>query len=134
MSRLDESTRRTVRTRADNRCEYCRIHQSHYRITFHVEHIVAKQHLGTDNTDNLAFACHHCNRFKGPNVAGIDEATGELTKLFHPRKDQWALHFSVDKGQIIGLTRVGKTTVQVLNMNAPERTRLRLLLEPEFFA
>ncbi len=130
---MDAKTRSAVRTQANDRCEYCRIHQRYYRFTFHVEHIVAKQHRGTDADDNLALACHYCNRHKGPNLAGIDPSSDKLTRLFHPRTDSWKSHFSLQNGRITGLCDIGRTTVEVLNMNAPERIRLRVLLEPEFF-
>ncbi len=130
---MDAKTRATVQTRADDRCEYCCIHQRYYQFTFHVEHIVAKQHRGTDADDNLALACHYCNRHKGPNLAGIDPNSDELTSLFYPRTDSWTAHFSLQNGRITGLSDVGRTTVEVLSMNAPERIRLRLLLEPDFF-
>jgi len=43
---------------------------------FHVEHIVPKQHSGSDDAENLALACEWRNLHKGPNLAGIDEMTG----------------------------------------------------------
>jgi hypothetical protein len=130
---MDATTRSRVRDRAGNRCEYCRIHQQHYIITFHVEHIVAQQHHGGGDEANLALACHFCNRHKGPNLAGMDPTTGELTRLFNPRTDTWSQHFQIQAGRIIGLTPVGRTTVYVLNMNRPDRVRVRLELEPETF-
>jgi hypothetical protein len=42
---VDTSTRELVWNRAQDRCEYCLIHQDDepfYR--FHVEHVIAKQH------------------------------------------------------------------------------------------
>jgi hypothetical protein len=36
-------------------------------------------------------------------------------------------------GRILGLTPVGRTTVYVLNMNRPDRLRIRVELEPETF-
>jgi hypothetical protein len=48
---MDALTRELVWRRAGQRCEYCRIHQEDepfYR--FHVEHVVAKQHAGSDDT------------------------------------------------------------------------------------
>jgi 5-methylcytosine-specific restriction endonuclease McrA len=122
-----------VRARAGDRCEYCRIHQHHYLITFHIEHIVARQHGGSDNATNLALACHFCNRQKGPNLAGLDPDTGRLTRLFHPRTDVWSAHFQSHAGRRLGRTPVGRTTVRVLNMNQPDRVRLRVELEPEIF-
>lgn len=53
--------------------------------TFSVDHIVARQHGGPTVLENLALACLHCNRHKGPNIAGTDPSTGEIVRLFHPR-------------------------------------------------
>ena len=130
---METATRSQVRARAGDRCEYCRIHQRQYVLTFHVEHIVARQHGGSDDAANLALACHACNRYKGPNLAGLDPDTGHLTRLFHPRTDAWTTHFVLQAGRILGRTPVGRATVQVLNMNQPERVRTRLALEPELF-
>jgi 5-methylcytosine-specific restriction endonuclease McrA len=66
---MDSATRSLVRQRAGNRCEYCLIRQAHYESALHVEHIVAKQHHGADDPENLALACNHCNLHKGPNLA-----------------------------------------------------------------
>jgi len=130
---MDAETKSRVCDRAANRCEYCRIHQQPYLITFHVEHIVAQQHHGGNDESNLALACHVCTRHKGSNVAAMDSTTGELTRLFNPRTDPWNQHFRIQAGRIIGLTPVGRTTVYVLNMNRPDRVRVRLELEPETF-
>lgn len=130
---METTTKAQVRARAGDCCEYCRIPQRHYLITFHVEHIVARQHAGSDDVVNLALACHVCNRYKGPNLAGLDPDTGALTRLFNPRTDDWAAHFRIRAGRILGRTPVGRTTVQVLNLNQPERVRTRLALEPETF-
>jgi hypothetical protein len=94
---------------------------------------VAQQHHGGNDESNLALSCHFCNRHKGLNLAGIDSTTGELTRLFNPRTDTWNQHFLIQAGRIIGLTPVGRTTVYVLNMNRPDRVRVRLELEPETF-
>ena len=62
---MDASTRGLVQRRAGERCEYCRLHQEHSELIHHVEHIVARQHGGSDDPDNLALACHRCNLHKG---------------------------------------------------------------------
>ena len=84
-----------------------------------VDHVVASQHEGGDDASNLALACVHCNLHKGPNIAGRDPQTGELTRLFHPRRDRWKQHFAWQEASLIGLTPVGRTTVHVLAMNDP---------------
>ena len=90
---MDASLRSLVRRRAGNRCEYCLLPQEYSRHTHHIEHVLAKQHGGSDHIDNLALACHRCNLNKGPNLTGIDPETGEIVSLFHPRRDRWAEHF-----------------------------------------
>lgn len=94
-------------------------------LPFHIEHIVPKQHGGTDALENLALACHHRNYHKGPNLTGIDPETGQITPLFHPRCDVWSNHFALRGATIVGLTAVGRTSVRVLDMNSPERVKLR---------
>ncbi len=77
---------------------------------------------------NLALACPHCNRYEGPNIAGLDPLTGQLVRLFHPRRDEWADHFDPDGARINGRTPVGRATFQVLAMNAEGPILLRRLL------
>jgi len=119
-----------VRQRAGDRCEYCRLRQEHDQATFHVEHVVAKQHRGSDDNSNLAIACIHCNLFKGPNIAGLDPETGQVASLYNPRRDVWADHFALLGPLIVGLTPVGRTTVYVLAMNARPQLDLRAALLP----
>jgi hypothetical protein len=54
---------------------------------------MAEKHGSSTGESNLAWACFSCNLHKGPNIAGIDPATGKLTWLFHPRQDAWEQHF-----------------------------------------
>ena len=52
---MDEQLRQTVRERADHRCEYCCLPQdAEPFFVYHVEHIVARQHGGSDDNENLA--------------------------------------------------------------------------------
>jgi hypothetical protein len=123
---IDAATRRLVRERARNRCEYCGLFQAHLTFTaFHIEHIIARQHGGGDEPDNLALACYHCNWHKGTNLTGIDPATNAIVPLFHPRRDVWQEHFAVQDILIVGSTSTGRTTVRVLNMNAVDHVQLR---------
>lgn len=95
------------------------------RERFQIEHILAHQHRGDDDFDNLALACVRCNLHKGPNVAGYDPLTNALVPLFHPRCDTWREHFAWAGATVNGMTPVGRTTVAILNMNAPQRVSLR---------
>ncbi len=97
-----------VRERAAGCCEYCRLLSVAHPALFQIDHIVARQHVGGDGLDNLAFACIHCNRYKRPNIAGIDPDTGEVTRLFNPRKDEWSRHFRWNGPEIVPLTPVAQ--------------------------
>jgi hypothetical protein len=58
----------------------------------------------------------------------LDPETKVLTRLFHPRDDQWDDHFAWNGPVLTGRTAIGRTTIDVLFMNAPERVELRMLL------
>ncbi len=126
---MDAALRQWVRDRANNQCEYCGLQQRQAPFAlFHVDHIVARQHGGTDAPENLALACHRCNRHKGPNLTSIDPDSNQIIRLFNPRRDVWHEHFALQGPLIIGLTAVGRATVHVLAMNAPDRIQLRIEL------
>lgn len=121
-----------VRTRARQRCEYCLAPQAGFHRSFHIEHVIAKQHGGTDEVATLALACWECNFRKGPNLAGLDPESRSMVRLFHPRVDRWAEHFSLShldpaerRAEIGGLTPMGRATVRLLDFNGRLRPGLR---------
>ena len=122
---------RQVRRRAGERCEYCHLPTSVYPWPFHVDHIIARQHGGLTVLDNLALSCLHCNRHKGPNIAGTDPRTGEVVRLFHPRNDQWSVHFEWRGPVLFGRTAIGRVTVHVLSINDPDFLAVREQLMQE---
>jgi len=124
---MDAETRASVRRRAAECCEYCQRRQiDSPLILLQIEHIIARKHGGPDSLDNLALACADCNLHKGSNLSGIDPESGQLTPLYHPRRDLWHEHFAWADLRIIGLTAVGRTTVRVLDLNAPARLQVRM--------
>ncbi|GMU83927.1 MAG: hypothetical protein AMXMBFR47_37970 [Planctomycetota bacterium] len=103
---------------------------------FHVDHIIARQHLDewSDSPDSLAWACSECNYHKGPNLVSIDPDSRELAALFNPRRDKWDAHFTIERGIVVGVTPTGRATARLLNMNAHRLVRLRLeLIEQSAF-
>src|SRR5207249_4952121 len=94
-------------------------------LRFHTEHVVARQHSGADDRDNLALACPHSNLHKGTNVAGIDPESGTLHPPFNPRRDRWNDHFAGDGPTILGLSPTGRITADLLAFNADDRIELR---------
>lgn len=122
---MDESLTRAVRERTGQACEYCQLPEALYDGTFEVEHVVPRQHGGHTRLSNLAYACLHDNRHKGPNLTGIDPKTKKLTTLFNPRRHKWSRHFRWDGSHLLGRTPIGRVTVYVLAMNDPVRVEFR---------
>ncbi len=58
---MDTALAAHVRARAANRCEYCRFHQDHSVVRFHIEHIIPRKHGGDTVSGNLALACSQWN-------------------------------------------------------------------------
>jgi hypothetical protein len=76
----------------------------------------------------LALACTLCNKHKGSDLASIDPDTGEITPLYHPRRDRWPEHFCLKGAEYAPLTPVGRVTVRLLQLNRGDRTKERQLL------
>lgn len=125
MSWIPVTMRAAVRERASGRCEYCLVGDEDVLIPHEPDHVVAEQHGGATSLENLALACFHCNRLKGPNLASMDPDTHQLATLFQPRTQTWGEHFALSAALLVGLTPTGRATVFLLRLNAPDRVRLR---------
>lgn len=117
--------------RAAHRCEYCRFPHACAELPFEVDHIIARKHRGETASDNLALTCFYCNSYKGPNIAGIDPETDATTPLFHPRRDAWVDHFRWNGPELVGMTAIGRTTIDVLRINHPDALAVRASLIEE---
>jgi hypothetical protein len=124
--------RQLVRERAGQRCEYCRLPDfAAPASTFHVEHVIARQHGGADALENCCWSCHRCNLHKGPNLSGRDPFTRNVVRLFDPRRQAWKRHFEWRGAVLVGRTQTGRATVVVLDINDPQRVALRRILREE---
>ncbi len=126
---MERATRALVWQRAGSRCEYGRLLQSDTPFrTFHIDHIVARKHGGSDDPGNLALACDRCSLHKGSNLSGVDDHTDQVVSLFHPRTQVWQDHFGLEQARIVGRTPTGRATARVCSMNSARRLQLRLAL------
>lgn len=135
MSEFSTAIRQFVALRADFRCEYCRKPEIISNFAFHLEHIISRQHKGSDHLDNLAYACSFCNWKKGPNIATLLVEQGPILPLFHPRQDIWNEHFKVSfSGIIEAKTDIGEGTLRLLEFNSMDRVLERkMLIELGFY-
>jgi len=127
---MEIETQATVWERARGRCEYCgKPQRDAGLVQFHIEHIYARKHGGTDELQNLCLSCADCNWAKGSNLSGLVD--GKIVPLFHPRRQTWTRHFHWDGAILVGRTLCGKATIHVLNINAARRVRMRRILIDE---
>ena len=120
-SRIAPALRRFVVERAKGCCEYYLLHQDDTDFTHHVDHVIARKHGGQTEAGNLALACMECNLRKGSDLTAVDPTEGTVVPLFNPRSQDWAEHFSLAEGAVVGNTATGRATVALLRMNDPAR-------------
>ncbi len=128
---MNKALEQLVWRRARGRCEYCYLPHEHSCIPFEIDHIIARKHGGRTIASNCAVSCFYCNTFKGPNLSGIDDETGKIVRLFHPRRHKWSAHFTWDGPVLIGKSSIGRATIAVLQINQPDAIAAREALIAE---
>ena len=128
-TRIPAALRRLVRARAQESCEYCLIPEIASFAPHELDHVIAEKHGGETVEGNLALACNPCNEHKGSDLSSIDPETGEIVRLYQPRRDVWQDHFRLEDGAIIPITDIGRVTVRLLQMNRSVRVQERQLAE-----
>ena len=118
---IPKALRDRIAAQARFRCGYCLTSERIVGAPMEIDHIVPESLGGATEEENLWLACSLCNDHKGNRIAGIDPLTGEVARLFDPRRQVWREHFmwTEDGERIIGLTPVGRATVVALNLNRP---------------
>jgi hypothetical protein len=119
--RVTAFLRLLVATRADALCEYCLIAEEDTFFGCEVDHILSVKHGGQTESDNLAYACAFCNRYKGSDIASLSQPTGALVRFFNPRLDRWSEHFQLRAFSIMPLTEIGDATARILRFNDSTR-------------
>lgn len=117
--KVSTKLRQTITNRAKRHCEYCLMPLDFSHDPFEAEHNIPISKSGKTESNNLAFACRGCNLHKSDKILGFDSVSDEIVRLFNPRKDAWNENFGWAKNftVIIGLTPIGRATVEVLNLN-----------------
>ena len=116
---IPHALRQRVREVARDRCGYCLSSQHYVMAKLEIEHIIPRALGGTDEESNLWLSCGLCNRYKGTRMTGIDPLDQGQVELFNPRIQVWSEHFrwSSDGTRILGLTAVGRATIDALRLN-----------------
>jgi hypothetical protein len=116
---ISSASRQHIRERANCLCEYCHSSEEASASLFTFDHLLPRSLGGNDTKENLALACHRCNGRRYNFMDGLDPETGAVVSLFNPRLDNWCQHFiwSADGQRILGITPMGRATVERLDMN-----------------
>jgi len=128
--RVTAEQKKAVAKRANQCCEYCRSQLRFAMQPFSIEHIIPKSQDGETNLDNLALSCQGCNNHKYNKTEGVEKISGDVVSLYHPRQHQWKTHFAWndDFSLVIGLTPIGRVTVETLRLNRTGVVNLRRVL------
>ncbi|MCI4667618.1 MAG: HNH endonuclease [Bacteroidia bacterium] len=126
--RISKKDREFVKEQANFTCEYCLLHQEDAFFTFHIDHIISLKHGGSNSRENFCLACLYCNLNKGSNVGTVLPPGDRFLPLYHPRKQRWSDHFSIEDILIKPLSEIGEATIKVLDFNHEDRLRERELL------
>lgn len=118
MAYIPDQLREQVIVRAKERCEYCQTQQV-IVISMEIDHMLPQSAGGKTELENLCYACISCNGSKLNAQVGIDPDTGENVPLFNPRTQSWLEQFrwSEDGLYLIGITAIGRATINRLRMN-----------------
>ena len=121
--------RRRVRQQARNRCGYCLASQYLLNCPLELDHLIPPGHGGSDDEENLWLACSLCNTFKSDQVEAGDRLTGQVVRLYNPRRDRWSDHFqwSSDGILIVGRTPIGRASVDALQLNNEYAVNVRAI-------
>lgn len=125
--KISPEIQRLVRQRANHLCEYCHTSERWQYVQFTVDHVIPLARGGSDDPDNLALACFHCNRRKADKLTAPDPDSGQEVPLFNPCREAWEKHFiwSSDGLFVIGLTPIGQATVEALELNRERAVNIR---------
>ncbi len=130
MQLFSTATKKMVVSRANHLCEYCCALASYSVQPFVIEHILPISKNGTNDLENLAYACGGCNGSKYNKTHSIDPISTALVPLFNPREMTWDDHFvwSEDFIEMLGVSSTGRATIETLQLNRNGVKNLRKLL------
>lgn len=116
--------------RSKGHCEYCKCPSTFSTELFSIEHIIPRSKNGSNELDNLAYACIGCNIYKSDKIEFIDVVSQTISILYNPRKMNWVDHFIWDESLtvMIGKTAIGRATIEGLKLNRLPVKNLRRAL------
>ena len=121
---ITDQTRRNVREQYNFACGYCQIHEIDAGSELEIDHFQPITHGGSDDEDNLIYACPACNRNKASYWPSPN--TPPHMCLLHPVNDSLDIHIKLlQDGHLAGLTPRGWFHIDWLHLNRPQLVAMR---------
>ena len=97
------------------RCGYCGVSEMEVGAELTIDHFHPRSRGGSDDMDNLVYACHACNEFKGDHWE-----PDTVEHILHPLRDELGRHLAEElHGALVGLTPTGQFHIDRLRLNRP---------------
>ena len=123
---VSAEARALVRAAFGGRCGYCGVSETSVGGELEIDHFHPQAAGGSDDIENLVYACTACNRFKG-DYAPLPDAPDSL-RLLRPQRDDLGAHIEETvHGKLLGLTPRGWFHIRRLHLNRPQLVELRHL-------
>lgn len=121
---ISVEVRAEIRNRYHLSCGYCGVSEFEIGSELEIDHFQPISHGGTNEIENLVYACTACNRFKSDYWPTDDDAND--LHLLHPGVDDMSIHIAeTASGRMNGLTKRGWFHIQWLKLNRPQLVILR---------
>lgn len=121
---ISNENRMKVREQYNFRCGYCGVSEIDVGSELEIDHFQPTSQRGSDELDNLVYACPACNRNKASYWPSPDAPPH--MHLLHPLTDSPNLHITLlHDGHLAGLTPRGWFHIDWLHLNRPQLIAMR---------
>ena len=116
-----------VRRRYQHRCGYCGVSEAEAGGELTVDHYRPSASGGSDEDENLVYACSRCNQYKRDFFPTAEELSRGW-RVLHPLRDDVAAHIRVNDltGNAEPLGETGRFHIALLQLNRPALVQQRL--------
>lgn len=116
-----------LRKQYDYACGYCQVTEVSVGGELTIDHFRPRVSGGSDDIDNLVYACQRCNSYKH-SFWPTDEDIRQGNRLLHPLREDLSLHMRLNyaTGKLEPLAPSGRFHITLLQLNRPQLVRHRL--------
>lgn len=119
--------RRTIRTLYAFACGYCGVTETEVGAYLTIDHFIPLDAGGSDDVENLVYACHTCNLHKS------SAWNAQYPPILHPLRTDMMLHVRLlPDGTLQSLTPEGAKHIETLHLNRQpmiEHRKMRRMIQ-----